>query len=604
VVWNVATTTLHVESDELLDEHTRYALVVTRGVRDMVGDPVGPAQTFQRFRHDLNFGQTKDSTLKAYRKELLDALAAVATLGVNPREVVVASVFTTQSSTVVLEKIRDQIQAGTPGAADFLLGPHGGRTVFSLADLTNLTLTRQTSTVPAFSTELIPLPGVLGALTHAPTAVGTLAFGRFQAPDYEITPDRYIPPVGTRSGVPVVQGTNEIFFNLLLPSGSPLPGGWPVAIYGHGGGGNKEEALAIAAMLAAHDVATIGINAVGHGRGPLGTVTVARTAGDPITFPAGGRGIDQNGDGLIGSREGRSAAPPRTAISRRDGMVQTAADLMRLVQVIETGIDVDGDGIADLDASRIYYVGVSFGGQYGTAFLAVERQVCCGVLNVAGGPTIDQDRLADPVGLGAFLAQRVPPLDNLGGGAFEANTPFRDQLPVVNTVAGAMEIQELLDRLEWVGQSGNPVAYACHLRRVPLAGVPPKSVIVQLARGDRTTPNPTTTNMLRAGNLADRATHLRWDLFNAARIAGDPAIPPVFKRLLRDPHPFLVGGGPLFQPPPFWPAELGALTLDAQEQVATFFASNGTVMLDPDGPGALFETPIVPPLPEEPFFIP
>ena len=36
-VWDVATNTLHVESDELLDQHTRYALIVTRGVRDADG---------------------------------------------------------------------------------------------------------------------------------------------------------------------------------------------------------------------------------------------------------------------------------------------------------------------------------------------------------------------------------------------------------------------------------------------------------------------------------------------------------------------------------------------------------------------------------------
>ncbi len=36
-VWDVATNTLHVESDELLDQHTRYALIVTRGVQDADG---------------------------------------------------------------------------------------------------------------------------------------------------------------------------------------------------------------------------------------------------------------------------------------------------------------------------------------------------------------------------------------------------------------------------------------------------------------------------------------------------------------------------------------------------------------------------------------
>src|SRR5262245_42887981 len=45
-VWDVATSTLHVESDELLDQHTRYALVVTRGVKDADGEPIEPGEDF------------------------------------------------------------------------------------------------------------------------------------------------------------------------------------------------------------------------------------------------------------------------------------------------------------------------------------------------------------------------------------------------------------------------------------------------------------------------------------------------------------------------------------------------------------------------------
>ena len=71
-VWDVATNTLHVESDELLDQHTRYALIVTRGVHDADGQPVEPSEDFERFRHDLNFGQTDDPALKEYRKDLLE----------------------------------------------------------------------------------------------------------------------------------------------------------------------------------------------------------------------------------------------------------------------------------------------------------------------------------------------------------------------------------------------------------------------------------------------------------------------------------------------------------------------------------------------------
>src|SRR5207244_3527497 len=98
-VWDVATNTLHVESDDLLDQHTGYALIVTRGVHDVDGQPVEQSDEFARFRHDLNFGQTHDAALKEYRKELLDALQAARPAGVAEKDIATASVFTTLSAT-------------------------------------------------------------------------------------------------------------------------------------------------------------------------------------------------------------------------------------------------------------------------------------------------------------------------------------------------------------------------------------------------------------------------------------------------------------------------------------------------------------------------
>src|SRR5215831_6342650 len=49
-VWDPATTTLFVESDELLDQHSRYALIVTNGVRDGGGRPVTDSDEFRQFR--------------------------------------------------------------------------------------------------------------------------------------------------------------------------------------------------------------------------------------------------------------------------------------------------------------------------------------------------------------------------------------------------------------------------------------------------------------------------------------------------------------------------------------------------------------------------
>jgi hypothetical protein len=49
---------------------------------------------------------------------------------------------------------------------------------------------------------------------------------------------------------------------------------------------------------------------------------------------------------------------------------------------------------------------------------------------------------------------------------------------------------------------------------------------------------------------------------------------------------------------------VAAVALGAQQQIARFFASDGTDVIDPDDAGALFEVPILPPLPEELNFIP
>ena len=81
IVWDLETHTLHVESDELLAQHTPYALVVTNSLRDLWGDPVEASEAVAQFRHDLNFGQTKDPALKGYGKALSEGVAAAATVG-------------------------------------------------------------------------------------------------------------------------------------------------------------------------------------------------------------------------------------------------------------------------------------------------------------------------------------------------------------------------------------------------------------------------------------------------------------------------------------------------------------------------------------------
>jgi len=256
-------------------------------------------------------------------------------------------------------------------------------------------------------------------------------------------------------------------------------------------------------------------------------------------------------------------------------------------------MDVDGDGSADLDANRIYYAGQSFGGIYGTMFIAVEPSIKAGVPNVPGGSIIEVARLGGFRPLVAInLLTRQPQLLNLPPNpalpfpyVFNENIPLRGLPPVINTVPGSTAIQVVLENNEWVSQSGNPVAYAQYIRKNPLPGNAAKPVIIQFATGDQTVPNPTATALIRAGDLADRATFFRNDLAFAAT---GGAIP-------KNPHTFLTNIG-ISAAAPF--------AVGAQSQIAAFFASNGALTIDPDGAGSFFEVPIVPPLPERLNFIP
>jgi len=558
VVWEPAANTLHFESDQQLDQSSTYLLVVTNGVHGADGAPLETTT----FRHDLNFGQTKDPALKAYRKALLDGLSMARAVGVESGDIAAASLFTTQTITAISEKIRAQIQASTPGPVSFTLGFLGERTVFPLSSLTSISWRRQVGTSTFSPTNLS-----LAALSVFPGKIASVAFGSYASPDYE-NASKVIPPYGTATDTPAPLSTNTIGLTLFTPSGTKPAGGWPVAIFGHGFGDSRNGApWAIASSLANAGIATVAINVVGHGFGPLGAYVVTTPAGI-VTLPAGGRAIDQNVSGTFDSTEGVNAAAPQTLISNRDGLRQTVVDIMQLVRQLQAGVDVDGDGASDLSTSRLYYGGQSFGGIYGTQLLGVEPSIRAGLVNVPGGPIIEIARLSPSfrplVGIPLFF--RVPSIYNAVPNAsftnFNENIPLRNLPLLLDTVPGASAIQQVIEWNEWAQQSANPAAYAPHLT---------SPIILQFARGDQTVPNPTTSAIIRAGGLALRTTVFRNDLAWAA----NPAVP-------KNPHSFITN---------IASASAGAYALMAQGQMATFFATDGATTIDPDGLGPFFETP-------------
>src|SRR5258705_12372024 len=94
-----------------------------------------------------------------------------------------------------------------------------------------------------------------------------MVVGQFSSPDWE-TAGKFSPATGTRTGVPAIQSTNTLYFNLFVPSGTPPAGGWPVAIFGHGFTDSKQGApLAVASTMAFPRIPPIAINVVGDGGG-------------------------------------------------------------------------------------------------------------------------------------------------------------------------------------------------------------------------------------------------------------------------------------------------------------------------------------------------
>jgi hypothetical protein len=592
IVWDPATLTLHVETDELLRQHERYAVIVTRGVRDAVGRRVKATKAFKHLRTDV---------AAWYRDQLVEALHRAAQIGIGEQDIVVASVYTTQSVTSVMERIRDQIKSGTPTPANFAIGPGGERAVFDLAKVTGIVHNRHVGVNPdvfdsTTSIDVKPLKNVV------PGAIEKIAYGYYASPDYMVHPGEYIPAVGTRSGIPPVQRYSDIYFTLYLPSGARPAAGWPVTLIAGGTSNNQHTTSGnFAAKLAARGIACIGINHVGQGYGPLGTLTVNLADGSNLTIPDAGRAIDQDGDGTIANTEGGEAAAPRAwTIAGRDGHRQTVIDFMQLVQVIKAGMDVDGDTIADLDPSRIYFVGASAGSMIGTIFLSLEPAIATGAASVTPGIIPEHARWQPnrrPL-IGAALRDRTPSLLNspgvtdidgvaVGGPYFDENKPLRNHPPVINTVEGAMDIQRVLEYAEMVADTGlTPAVWARHLREEPLPGMYAKSVLYLFAAGDQQAVNPGTTVLLRAGNLVDRAVYYRHDLAYPL----DPSMP-------TNPHTF---AGSVLSPSRLYQS----IGRGAQDLIDAFLASDGTVIsqIDPEV-AYLFEIPIASPLPEELNFV-
>jgi hypothetical protein len=339
--------------------------------------------------------------------------------------------------------------------------------------------------------------------------------------------------------------------------------------------------VAMAATLAARGFAAIAINVLGHGLGPEGKIVVTGKSGAVVELPAGGRSLDVNGDGSFTESEGCVSA-----LALRDCIRQNALDHLQLVRVIQSGLDLDGDGIADLDPQRIYYAGASIGGATGTLIHSLEPGVRAAALNGTPDEIWSGAHWAGAAfrpTFAALVAMRKPPLLNKGAD-YDSDYVLRYQPAKVIRVPGAVELQEFIERMEWISMPGAPVAFAPHLWWTTLPGVPMKRTLIQFAKGDPTGAVANLSQVSLAANLREMTSVYRHDLARA--------LVPTLAEMNAHYYLFPMGS----------PAQM-AIAIAGQQQIAAFFASDAwavpdvNAMLRPLFGKDLFETPAL--LPED-----
>lgn len=571
MIYDPTTNSLFGKPDGNLDQHRHYALIVLDVIRDTAGDPVGPDPGYTACAQPApGVGAQTE-----YCSELAQAVSTVAP-AVAPANIISASVFTTMNVTSWMEGAYAQLGNVTPPPT-----PSQPPVLIQFSSIASLVLHEEVAVNPVQFVD-VALP-VNNPLIQG---IGAIGFGSFASPNF-LNDQQVIPTTPTGQQVALPGSVNEVYFHVFLPS-SPRPAaGYPVVIYGHGFGDSQWGGpTAVAPVLAQAGFATIAINAVGHGFGPMSQVIITDNQGNVTTLTAGGRTMDLNRDGQLDPYEGCLAMnPPQVAL--RDCLRQTALDLGELVRTIQGGIDIDGDGKVDLDASHIYYVGESLGSMYGTIFSAMDPAVRASVLNVGGGSVEDIVRWSQSYHslAAAILAASIPPLLNEGTD-FNDNYVFPYQPVLVNEVPGAIAIQSAFELYEWFDSPGDPVYFAPHLADSMLPGVPYKRILFQFARLDTTMPNMASTRLIKAANHP-----LTWEYRHDIALADGLPLP-------QDPHPFLVMFIGISGTTVSFPSVAGILIGQAaQQQVAGFFTSDGHTAPDPNTflpgiiPQGLFEIP-------------
>ncbi len=383
-----------------LQEMTGYMAVVTNGILDTEGNPATPAQTYflaKRTEPLVTQGgisteplldNASAAALEPVRQLISAQETAATTQGINRDDIVLSFTATTQAISPVLSVVRSAAQPTSTNIAQACLAP-------------GFCLTTADVLPPGASPGIADL--YLGVM-EVPYYLGVPSETNPVAPltdFWRAAPGAYMPPfdglglnpnstnITVANPMPVETARLNVPVLMTVPnamSGQTRPGaGWPVAIFQHGITGNRSQMLALADTMASIGFAVIAIDLPLHG---ITDQTSPLYVGN-TPFAALPNTSERTFDLQLESEDGPDPSGTyfvnlQSLLTARDNLRQAQADLSILALNIPF-IDLNGDGLGDLDGSDINFVGLSLGAMSGVPFLSVEPTVNNGVLSVPGG---------------------------------------------------------------------------------------------------------------------------------------------------------------------------------------------------------------------------
>ena len=304
-----------------------YAVVMTTDVLDTQGSAIAAPKAFQ----DVLSGESIHEQAVEVFAPLVEFLISE---GIDPADVALATVFTTQDPLPRMLALRDHVyQANLPGI-----------------DTATLTIEKQYETytfikgsivIPIYQEGVIPYLFEGGAI-------------RFDS-----------------AGKPIVQSESEIRFSLTIPKSDLPENGWPLLVYSHGSGGSWKSMInkGVTDWLARKGIAAVSIDAPHHGpRNPF-----------------------ENAEDLEAFFFYNALNP----YAFRDNNVQAAVELMAVLrQVLDLTVPPEVLPVPEknnaeapghhFDEQNVFFMGHSQGSTVGPLLVAVDPKVRAAYFSGAG----------------------------------------------------------------------------------------------------------------------------------------------------------------------------------------------------------------------------